>query len=310
MSTLNKENLLSEDSLDYDYLADWIKSHNLTIKKGGMPDETATDAVMNLLTSTNKDATPSRKFKAVQLFMKSAGYDDDLDSILATTQMPLTTENGVSIGGNTISTEYLPSYSTDAQNAYASELESLNNMVKAGAYDYNRGEYEYGKTVDDFIDTDAAAQVKNAQDTAFQKDWLGGNDYGAQINQAQAGTNKYQSIYDEALTAMNQDRDTDYSLWKDNADYMQDQSDRSYQRALDKLTALQYNANKEATQNQNVLDTLSNLGISYAELMANQGMNNGTFLDQLSDSEYQRLTGQTRTNAANANANASSTTGI
>lgn len=302
MSTLNKENL------DYDYLADWIKSHNLTIKSRGMPDKTATDTVMNLLTSNDEDATPSRKYKAVQLFMKSAGYDTDLDSILATTQMPLTTENGVSIGGNTISTEYLPSYSTDAQNAYASELESLNNMVKAGAYDYKRGEYEYGKTVDDFIDSDAAAQVKNAQDTAFQKDWLGGNDYGAQINQAQAGTNKYQSIYDEAITAMNQDRDTDYSLWKDNADYMQDQFDRSYQKALDKLTALQYNANKEATQNQNVLDTLSNLGISYAELMANQGMNNGTFLDQLSDSEYQRLTGQTRTNAANANA--STTTGI
>lgn len=301
MSTLNKENL------DYDYLADWIKSHNLTIRDGGRPNDAATESYLNLITSTDEDDTTAEKYNAVKRFMKDAGYGTDLDSIVSTTQMPLATENGVSIGGNTISTEYLPSYSTDAQNAYASELEALNNMVKAGAYDYNRGEYEYGKTVDDFIDSDAAAQVKNAQDTAFQKDWLGGNDYGAQINQAQAGTNKYQSIYDEALTAMNQDRDTDYSLWKDNADYMQDQFDRSYQRALDKLTALQYNANKEATQNQDVLDTLSNLGISYAELMANQGMNNGTFLDQLNDSEYQRLTGQTR---ANANANASTTTGI
>lgn len=294
---------MDKDTLNYDYLADWIKSHDLTIRDGGRPNDAARDYYLSVITGNGSNQD---KYDAVKKFMADAGYGSDLDSILNVTQMPTTTETGVSIGGNSISTETLPDYSTDAQNAYDTALESLNNMVKAGAYDYDRGNYSYGKTVDDFIDTDASAQVKNAQDTAFQKDWLGGNDYGAQINQAQAGTDKYQSLYDEAITAMKQDRDTDYQLWKDNADYMQSQSDRKYSKDMDVLNALQYAADKESSQNQSILDTLSNLGISYAELMANQGVtNNGTFLDQLSDSEYQRLTGKER-----ATATATNSTGI
>lgn len=288
---------MTKDELNYEYLADWIKSHDLTIRDGGKANDAARDYYLGVITG---NGSSSDKYNAVKKFMKDAGYGDDLDSILATTSMPLTTENGVSIGGSEIATEYLPSYSTDAQNAYDSALQAWNDKVNTGAYDYTRGEYEYGKTVDDFIDSDAATQVRNAQDTAFQKDWLGGNDYGAQINQAQAGVNQYQSLYDEALTALNQDRTNDYNLWKDNADYLQSQKNRQYSLDTDVLNALQYAADKESTQNQNILDTLSNLGTSYAELMANQGVAGESFLDKLSDSEYNRLTGQNRSTTATA----------
>lgn len=282
---------MTKDELNYEYLADWIRNNGLSIRDGGRPVDSMTNYYLEVISGNGSN---SDKYEAVKRFMKDAGYGTDIDSILATTSMPVTTENGVSIGGNEIATEYLPSYSTDAQNAYDSALEQWHNKVNAGAYDYDRGDYSYDKTVDDFIDSDADTQVKNAQDVAFQKDWLGGNDYGAQINQAQAGANKYQSLYDEALTALNQDRTNDYDLWKDNADYLQSQKDRQYSMDTDVLTALQYAADKESSQNQSIFDTLSNLGTSYAELMANQGITNGSFLDQLNDSEFKRLTGQDR----------------
>lgn len=283
---------MTSDDLNYEYLADWIKSHDLTIRDAGKANDAARDYYLGVIRG---NGSTSDKYEAVQKFMKDAGYGTDLDSILATTQMPVTTENGISIGGNEITTEYLPSYSTEAQNAYDSALQAWQDKVNTGAYDYTRGEYEYGKTVDDFMDSDADTLVKNAQDAAFQKDWLGGNDYGAQINQAQAGVNQYQSLYDEALTALNQDRTNDYNLWKDNADYLQSQKDRQYSLDTDVLTALQYAADKESSQNQSILDTLSNLSTSYAELMANQGVTGESFLDKLSDSEYQRLTGLSTT---------------
>jgi hypothetical protein len=293
---------MTKDDLDYEYIADWIKSNGLSIRDGGRPVDSMTNYYLSVLSG---NGSKSEKYDAVKRFMEDAGYDSDLDSILSITQMPVTTADGVSIGGNTISTELLPSYSTDAQNAYDSALQEWHNKVNNGSYDYTRGEYEYGKTVDDFMDSDTNALVKNAQETAFQKDWLGGNDYGAQIKQAQAGVDEYQSLYDEALTALNQDRTNDYDLWKNEADYLQSQKDRQYSQDTDVLTALQYAADKESSQNQSILDTLSNLGTSYAELMANQGVNNGSFLDQLNDAEYQRLTGQNR-NATTA----TGTTGV
>lgn len=294
---------MTYDDLNYEYLADWIRNKGLSIRDGGRPVDSMTKYYLNIISG---DSSNSDKYNAVKRFMKDAGYGTDLDSIVSTSQMPITTEDGISIGANTISTELLPSYSTDAQNAYDAALEQWHNKINTGAYDYTRGDYNYDKTVDDFIDSDAETLVKNAQDTAFQKDWLGGNDYGAQINQAQAGVNQYQSLYDEALTALNQDRTNDYNLWKDNADYLQNQKSRQYEADTDVLTALQYAADKETSQNQNILDTLSNLGTSYAELMANQGVtNNGSFLDQLNDTEYKRLTGQDR-----ASTTATGTTGV
>ena len=254
-----------------EYIRQWLRDHPENVQSQGSVYAT-TKAIENL----DSDKKLNQLLKGVTL--------DDI--------LPHASEEGkLVIDGNEVDLSYLPDYSTSAQGAYADYLARIQDKVAGGDYDVDKDSWNYDRTVDDFLDPDTDKQMKQASDKAFQRDWTGGLDYGSILQGDQAAVDKYQSNYEEALVALDADRQQDYKYWKDAYDTEQADKQREYTYDMDYLSQLQNLATEEATRNENLNSTLSNLGMSYANLMSNQGLAGVDFMDLLSPTDKERLTG-------------------
>lgn len=256
-------------------IADWIRQH-----KGEISSDVG-DADFWAYYVENTDVNPDEILRLA---------NTNADTILGTTGKT----GQVVVNGSVIDLSYLPSYSTSATNAYVDALNQLEGKVKSGYYDSNTTPWSYGKTVDDFMNPDIDKQIQVSKDNAFQKDWLGGNDYGSTILQSQAATNTYLDAYNTALDAKKYDEETSYKLWKDAADNATATKAREYSYDNDMLEYLRGLASDESTTNQMLNETLSNLGINYAAIASNNGTN-GNFMDILDPVTRKRLTGSDTT---------------
>ncbi len=260
---------VTEDNVEY--IKQWLRDHPDNVKSHGSVYAT-TKAIESM--SSDKDLAK---------LLKGATLADIL---------PHATEDGsVTIDGNEIDLSYLPDYSTSAQGVYADYLAKLQDKVEAGDYDVDIDQWNYDRTVDDFLDPDTDKQMKQASDQAFQRDWTGGLDYGSILQGDQAAVDRYQSNYEEALGALDKSREQDYKYWKDTYDIEAADKARQYTYDKDYLSQLQDLATEEAGKNTELNSTLANLGMSYANLMSNRGLAGVNFMDLLSPTDKARLTG-------------------